>query len=121
MSFAAAHSLPKYDGPCSRLHGHEWVVEVEVSGELTVDRDMVMDFVQLKALMNREIINKLDHQHLNEIYEARPTAEMMVGNMVEIITWCLKSDVMFITRPDLRLERIRLYETPNSFCEWRRS
>jgi 6-pyruvoyltetrahydropterin/6-carboxytetrahydropterin synthase len=120
MSFAAAHSLPGYDGPCVRLHGHEWVVQVEVSGEITPERDMVLDFVLLKGLMSKEIIEKLDHQHLNEIFELRPTAEIMVFNIAEILERCIKMNSEFSDRKDLRLDRVRLYETPKSFCEWRR-
>ena len=115
FSFAAAHSLPGYDGPCSRLHGHEWVMEVEVSGPIDPITGMVLDFVKLKELVNTNIISKLDHQHLNEIYTTcLPTAENMVGNMADVLQVIIHDEF----GRTLKLERLRLYETPTSFCEW---
>lgn len=121
MSFAAAHSLPGYNGLCANLHGHRWVLEVEVSRDLQdLADDMVIDFVQLKLIMQSEIIDKFDHQHINEIFHnGRPTAENMVRHFVDTIGWHFREH--FDSFANCQLERIRLYESPSSFCEWRRS
>ena len=75
--FAAAHLLRGYPGVCSRLHGHNWKVDVEViAGELD-EIGMGMDFRDIKAATN-ELIGALDHRNLNDIPpfdEINPTAE----------------------------------------------
>jgi 6-pyruvoyltetrahydropterin/6-carboxytetrahydropterin synthase len=113
FSFAGAHSLPDYKGPCARLHGHEWKLQVEVSGEIDEVSGMVLDFVFLKKVVTEAIINKFDHQHLNDMF-VNPTAE----NIVQQIVYTM-SDLVG-DKFALRLERITLWETPTSFCEWRR-
>lgn len=111
--FDAAHRLPNYNGPCERLHGHQWKLEIEVSGEVSQDTGMVLDFVHLKKVVNMAIIDKLDHQYINDIYQ-NPTAENMVISFVEQMKELVGAGY------GLTLERIRLYETPTSFAEWRR-
>lgn len=69
-SFSAAHSIPGHY-KCGRIHGHNFKVEVEISGE--VKNGMVMDFFDLKKEVN-EIIAKFDHALLNELIEI-PTSE----------------------------------------------
>jgi 6-pyruvoyltetrahydropterin/6-carboxytetrahydropterin synthase len=118
FTFAAAHSLPGYDGPCANLHGHEWKLEVEVSGVVNEDTGMVLDFVKLKKIVNQELVDKLDHKHLNDIFVVIPTAEMMVGNFADIINHVFNNEKKGL---GVKLERLRLYETPTSFCEWKRS
>jgi 6-pyruvoyltetrahydropterin/6-carboxytetrahydropterin synthase len=112
VTFDSAHRLPNYNGPCANLHGHQWVLEVEVSGEADPETGMVIDFVVLKDLLKTKIVDKLDHSYINDSF-TNPTAENMVQSFVALIElhfgWCA-----------ITLERIRLYETPTSFCEWRR-
>ncbi len=75
--FAAAHLLRGYPGICSRLHGHNWKVEVEVIASELDEIGMGMDFRDIKASTN-ELIGALDHRNLNEIPpfdEINPTAE----------------------------------------------
>jgi 6-pyruvoyltetrahydropterin/6-carboxytetrahydropterin synthase len=75
--FAAAHLLRDYPGICSRLHGHNWKVEVEV---IATDLDKIgmgMDFRDIKAATN-DLIGALDHRNLNDIPPfdvVNPTAE----------------------------------------------
>ena len=75
--FAAAHWLRDYDGPCSRLHGHNWKVEVQVNASSLDKVGMGIDFTDIKAV-TREVIGALDHRNLNEIPpfdQINPTAE----------------------------------------------
>jgi len=75
--FAAAHTLRNYPGACSRMHGHNWKVEVEVKASSLNDHGMVVDFKEIKN-HTRLITEKLDHQYLNEIApfdDINPTAE----------------------------------------------
>ena len=72
MEIAGAHKLNlPYESPCQRLHGHNWIIEVEVSSEFLNEFGMVVDFSCIK-----KEVDKLDHQDLNEVLgEHNPTAE----------------------------------------------
>lgn len=75
--FAAAHSLRDYPGECSRLHGHNWKVEVEVTATALDAVGMGVDFKTMKAAA-REAVGVLDHRYLNEVPpfdRINPTAE----------------------------------------------
>lgn len=75
--FAAAHVLRGYPGPCSRLHGHNWKVEVEVVASKLDEIGMGMDFKDIKT-ETKQVIDAMDHRHLNELppfTEVNPTAE----------------------------------------------
>ena len=75
--FAAAHLLRDYPGICSRLHGHNWKVEVEVTATKLDNIGMGMDFRDIKAATNK-LIGALDHRNLNDIPPfdtVNPTAE----------------------------------------------
>ena len=75
--FDSAHYLRGYDGACSNLHGHRWLVEVGYNfpsiadGESNVD-GIAVDFKVLKAELNSILP---DHTCLNDILEENPTAE----------------------------------------------
>ncbi len=76
-SFSAAHCLRDYEGPCARLHGHNYKVQVTVAGEQLDEHEMLMDFGELKALCDR-VIDAFDHQYLNDLdafAEVNPTSE----------------------------------------------
>jgi len=64
--FAAAHALRGYRGKCENLHGHNFKVEVVVSGEELDRVGMLVDFVDLKSALNG-IVERIDHQNLNEL------------------------------------------------------
>ena len=71
MEIAAAHKLNlSYDSPCSRLHGHNWIITVEVCTKKLNKEGMVMDFTHIS-----EIVRQLDHKNLNEQFSFNPTAE----------------------------------------------
>ena len=75
--FSAAHSLRDYPGVCSRVHGHNWKVEVEVSVNKLDKIGMGIDFRDLKKATN-DLIEVLDHRNINDIKPfdtVNPTAE----------------------------------------------
>ncbi|HOK56412.1 MAG TPA: 6-carboxytetrahydropterin synthase QueD [bacterium] len=75
--FSSAHSLRNYKGRCENLHGHNWKVEIIVTGE-TLDRiGLLIDFNILKKKLNI-ILKMLDHKNLNSIpffIERNPSSE----------------------------------------------
>lgn len=75
--FASAHTLRDYPGDCSRMHGHNWKVEVEVIANSLDEVGMGIDFKEIKQA-TREIAKRLDHRYLNDLApftEVNPTAE----------------------------------------------
>ncbi|MGQ3684092.1 MAG: 6-carboxytetrahydropterin synthase QueD [Candidatus Loosdrechtia sp.] len=64
--FSSAHNLREYKGQCERLHGHNWKVQVVVKSEKLNSLGMVMDFRDVKAMVE-DIVRKFDHAYLNEL------------------------------------------------------
>jgi len=116
FEFAAAHRLPNHKGACQNLHGHNWTIEVGVTGPVDPETGMIADFKQLKDLVNDHIIAHLDHQYLNEtgligVCE-NPTAENMIQWMATIL-------IHHLQKTGCELALIKLWETSGSRCEWR--
>ena len=112
FKFDAAHLLPDYDGKCKNLHGHSWRLDVEVEGMAgaAVYPSMVLDFGDLKKIVNTAVIDKLDHQYINDVLPGPPTAENMVG---WIAYQLLKTGLVVVS--------LKLWETDTSFATWRRA
>lgn len=103
--FEAAHKLPNYYGDCANLHGHSYVLEVCVKDEVGKN-GMVMDFKQLKTVVQTQVVDILDHQYLNDMFP-NPTAE-------NILVWIVrKLQLQLVT-----IYRVKLWETTDSYCEW---
>jgi 6-pyruvoyltetrahydropterin/6-carboxytetrahydropterin synthase len=64
--FAAAHRLTMVGAKCENMHGHNWKIEVYVSGAKTDDAGVLVDFGIVKKHV-REIMSLLDHKYLNEL------------------------------------------------------
>jgi len=78
--FSAAHRLKNYKGKCENLHGHNWKVEVVVSGEVLDKTGLLIDFRILKEKLNF-VLKELDHKNLNRISffcRTNPTSENIV-------------------------------------------
>lgn len=112
LTFSAAHALRDYDGPCARVHGHDYRVEVEVRGETLNGQEILLDFYDLDRYL-KPLLARVDHQFLNEIppfTEINPTAEA-------IAAWFYRElKQAFASRPDdrVRLAAVHLWETPDS-------
>ena len=93
-------------------HGHNYVVEVSLRGEPDPVTGMVVDLKELKAILEREIGERMDHRFLNyEVEELKgqiPTCE----NIAQVIWRLLEPK---ITKG--RLHKVRLYETPDLFAD----
>jgi 6-pyruvoyltetrahydropterin/6-carboxytetrahydropterin synthase len=111
--FDAAHYLPKHEGKCKNLHGHRWVVEIEVEGVVDVDSGMVLDFALLKEVAELLVEYPYDHKLLNEVLTWVPTAENLA---MEIFRGLLKA---FTARKSLSIHKVRVYETPDNWAEVR--
>ena len=112
--FEASHHLPHYDGDCHKLHGHSYKLEVTLGGRVEENTNnpkcgMIMDFKDLKSLVNRVAINKYDHSYLNDFFP-NPTAEVMVEKIA--------SDIMVELPENTFLMSCKLWETTTSYAEY---
>jgi len=105
FTFDAAHNLVSYHGKCENLHGHTYRMMVELSGEPDAE-GMIIDFVQVKKIVEAEIISKFDHAYLNEIIP-QPTAE----NIARYVFERLDSPLAGSNRG---LNAVRIWETASS-------
>lgn len=93
--FASAHTLRNYPGDCSRMHGHNWKVEVEVKATALNEHEMGMDFKTIKTA-TRELAKTLDHRYLNEIPPfdtINPTAENIAKYFYQNLSKTLNNDI----------------------------
>jgi 6-pyruvoyltetrahydropterin/6-carboxytetrahydropterin synthase len=84
FSFAAAHRLPRYEGPCFRLHGHNYRFQVSVEGDVDARTGMIADFGVIKDVVNEEVLVRADHRNLNDVLE-NPTAENIARWIWEVL------------------------------------
>ncbi|MEX0963359.1 MAG: 6-carboxytetrahydropterin synthase QueD [Pseudohongiellaceae bacterium] len=107
--FEAAHRLPNVaaDHKCARLHGHSFLVKVEVEGAVGAQSGWVMDFSQIAEAF-APILARLDHYYLNEIPGLEnPTSEVLAR-------W-----IWGELKPNLtQLSSIEIRETCTSGCEY---
>ncbi len=68
--------MPGHEGKCRELHGHSYEVVISVERPVDESSGMVIDFSDLKRIVRREVIDKLDHRCVNDLID-NPTAENM--------------------------------------------
>lgn len=94
LDFASAHSLRNYPGNCSRMHGHNWKLETEVTANQLDDVGMALDFKVVKQAA-REVADRLDHYYLNDIPpfdKINPTAENIAAYFFQELSKILNDD-----------------------------
>ena len=114
VNFEAAHFINNYPGKCSRLHGHNWKVEVSIYGNKLDELGMLIDFRDLKATVNT-IMTRLDHYCLNEIEpfcKINPTAE----NIAKYIYDQLRETQEF--DQDVKLRSVKVWESLSSAASY---
>ena len=105
FTFDAAHNLVNYHGKCERLHGHTYKLRVVVEG--TPDSEgMIIDFIELKAIVNEHVLSRLDHSYINDIIP-QPSAE-------NIALWVWNELEGLIRCENCRLHEIHIWETASS-------
>ena len=80
--FEAAHRLPKVpaDHKCFRMHGHSFVIEVTVAGEMDEEKGWLVDFGEITAVVEPILKKELDHRALNDVPGLEnPTSEILCG------------------------------------------
>jgi 6-pyruvoyltetrahydropterin/6-carboxytetrahydropterin synthase len=105
FEFDAAHNLIHYHGKCERLHGHTYKLVVKLDGK--PDKEgMIIDFIELKKIVNLEVIEKLDHTYINDLIK-QPSAE-------NIAVWVWNALIEKVKRDNCKLIEIEVWETKTS-------
>jgi len=116
FKFEAAHMLVGHDGKCARLHGHSWKARVVIQGEtLATDgpkSGMLIDFGDVKKMVDTLVERFLDHRYLNEtLKEERPTSEF-------VARWLYDKLNRAYWGPEVRLVCVEVDETCTSSCAY---
>ena len=102
-------------GKCANQngHGHNYTLEVTVKGNIDPVTGFVVDLKELKDVLNREVVDAMDHRHLNkevpEFASAIPTSEN-----IAIAIWQRIEPELKVAK----LHRVRLYELPDLFVDY---
>ncbi len=141
LEFDAGHRIPDHKSQCRHLHGHRYAIEITLSGAV-IDKagdaanGMVMDFSQVKDLAKSHLVDEWDHaflafagdtaivdflhslpDHKTVILDRVPTAE----NLARIAFERLDAVYRDTDGHHLRLERVRLSDTPTCWADAVRS
>ncbi len=104
FTFEAAHQLPWHPGKCRDLHGHGYRLEVSVEGPIG-PQGIVLDFADVAAVVQRNVLVRYDHVYLNDIIE-NPTAELIAHDICKSLG-----------AAGLAVARVRLWETDDCMVE----
>lgn len=116
VTFDAAHHLPDYEGPCKRVHGHTYFVELGIFGTIGKKTGMAIDLSFLHDFLRSNVVALMDHADLNERLPLQPPTAENIG------LYILKVAVKYFDRDSSirRPIKVRVYETPDSWVELKR-
>jgi len=98
--FAAAHRLRNFSGNCEKLHGHNWKVEVILSGDKLNEAGLLIDFREVKEATDR-ILKELDHSFLNDLPQFKnenPSSENIAAYLFEKLSGELNDSHLKVTK-----------------------
>ena len=137
LEFDAGHRIPDHKSQCRHLHGHRYAIEITLSGEIirtegAAEEGMVMDFSDVKRIANDVLVSQWDHGflvhrgdrdvvaflatlpgHKTVVLPVVPTAENLAAEAFRILDAAYRDTY----GNQLRLQRVRLYETPNNWAD----
>ena len=137
LEFDAGHRIPNHASQCRHLHGHRYAIEITLSGEIirtpgAAEEGMVMDFSDVKRIASEVLVGPWDHAflvyqgdrdvvgflatlpgHKTVVLPVVPTAENLAAEAFCILDAAYRDTY----GNQLRLERVRLYETPNNWAD----
>lgn len=141
LEFDAGHRIPNHNSQCKHLHGHRYAIEITLSGQIITaegrsEQGMVMDFSDVKRIAKEKLVDLWDHaflvyrgdkavgdflatlpEHKTVTLDVVPTAENLAQTAFDILDPAYQD----IYGNHLRLEQVRLFETPNNWADCRRS
>ncbi len=137
LEFDAGHRIPDHRSQCRNLHGHRYVLEITLRGDVVEtegasDRGMVMDFADVKSLAMDHLVSRWDHaflvfegdtrvreflesmsDHKTIVLDRIPTVENLAAIAFDILAKIYDAHYGV----NLRLQQVRLYETPNCWAD----
>ena len=137
LEFDAGHRIPNHASQCRHLHGHRYAIEITLSGEIirtegAAEEGMVMDFSEVKAIAKSVLVDRWDHAflvyqgdravvdflaslpgHKTVVLPVVPTAENLAAEAFRMLDAAYRDTY----GNQLRLQRVRLYETPNNWVD----
>ncbi len=141
LEFDAGHRIPDHASQCRHLHGHRYALEITLSGDIIradglPANGMVVDFGDVKAIAKQHVVDVWDHAflayrgdtqvvnflqgipgHKTVLLDVVPTAENLAVAAFRIL------DPLYtgVYQNQVRLEQVRIYETPNCWADAHRS
>ena len=100
-------------GPDSKIHGHNYTLEVMVTGDIVEDTGFLVDLGHLKKIVKKNVIDILDHSLFNVEVEFFKDRQPSSENLVIFIWNQIQSELK-----GAKLHRIRLHETPTIFTDY---
>ena len=124
LYFCYGHRLMDYDGKCARPHGHNGVLEVELSSNELDARGMVYDFADVKTTISEFVDREIDHRML--LRHDDPIVSALEGIGERVLTMRQNptaeniAKLIFKKAKDKKLPvvSVRLWETPDAFAEY---
>ncbi|HET6890240.1 MAG TPA: 6-carboxytetrahydropterin synthase QueD [Pyrinomonadaceae bacterium] len=137
LEFDSGHRIPHHESQCQHLHGHRYAIEITLSGDIIAtegapEQGMVMDFSEVKSIARKHLVEQWDHaflvyrrdtpvveflnslkQHKTVMLDSVPTAENLSLEAFRVLAPAYAN----VYGNCLRLERVRLYETPNCWAD----
>jgi 6-pyruvoyltetrahydropterin/6-carboxytetrahydropterin synthase len=137
LEFDAGHRLPNHQSQCRNIHGHRYAIEITLSSDViheegAPDDGMVMDFSDVKRIAEEKLVNAWDHAflvhrgdtvmvnflagvpgHKTVVLDEVPTAENLARIAFDILAHAYRDRFGH----ELRLTRVRLFETPNCWAD----
>ncbi len=137
LEFDAGHRIPSHASQCRHLHGHRYAIEITLTGEIITvegvsEQGMIMDYSEVKRIAKERLVDAWDHaflvyrgdnvmlqflnslpDHKTVVLDVPPTAE----NLAMIAFNILKDAYHSSYGNHLKLQRVRLYETPNNWAD----
>ena len=133
--FEMAHAIHGYNGACKNIHGHSYELHVKVtagnkSNGFIASPGFILDFKELKLWVNNAVIRRFDHKlvlssayleknqaikmHENLVtWEMEPTAENLLIDIAKMLGEQMP--------PNIKLLKLKLFETKDSYAEWTNS
>lgn len=97
---AAAHQLREFQGKCEQLHGHNWKIEVYVTGDTLGEDGLLIDFGLIKK-DTKKVLDELDHKFLNELEpfkKENPSSENIARYIYESLSQTLDNDAIRVSK-----------------------
>ena len=130
--FEAAHAIYQYPGDCAHIHGHSYELHVTVRSKYSVDNfiggtGMIIDFKELKTLVQNNVIKTLDHKLiLSKAFHSATTGRFSPNELIvfdveptaENLLLFVSKQICLVLPESIRLHSLKIWETRDCYAEW---